>query len=33
VKGDSLTGSYEMRPAEGGDVIRKGTFRAKKVAS
>jgi hypothetical protein len=33
MQGDSLTGSYEMRPAEGGDVIRTGTFRAKKVAS
>ncbi len=31
LKGDSLTGTFEMRPAEGGDVILKGTFTAKRV--
>jgi len=32
VKGDSLSGSFEMRPPGGGDVILTGTFRAKKVS-
>ncbi len=32
VTGDSLTGTFEMRPPEGGDVIMRGTFRAKRVA-
>jgi hypothetical protein len=30
-KGDSLTGTFEMRPPEGGAVILTGTFRAKRV--
>jgi hypothetical protein len=32
VKGDSLSGTFEMRPPSGGDVIMTGTFRAKKVS-
>ena len=33
VKGDSLTGEFEARPAEGGEVLLKGTFRAKRASS
>jgi hypothetical protein len=32
VTGDSLNGTFEMRPPGGGAVIMTGTFRAKKVA-
>jgi hypothetical protein len=32
VIGDSLSGTFEMRPPSGGDVIMTGTFRAKKVS-
>ncbi len=32
VKGDSLHGTFEMRPPGGGDVIMTGTFRAKRVS-
>lgn len=32
VAGDSLNGTFEMRPPGGGDVIVRGTFRAKRVA-
>ena len=31
--GDSLNGTFRMRPAEGGAVIMSGTFRTKRVAS
>ncbi len=30
--GDSLHGSFEMRPPAGGDVILAGTFRARRVS-
>jgi len=33
VTGDSLNGTFEMRPPGGGAVIMTGTFRAKKVTS
>lgn len=33
VTGDSMSGTFEMRPPGGGAVIMTGTFRAKKVAS
>ncbi|HXL07883.1 MAG TPA: hypothetical protein VN964_13240 [Gemmatimonadales bacterium] len=29
--GDSLNGTFEMRPAEGGNAIMSGTFRSKRV--
>lgn len=29
--GDSLNGTFEMRPAEGGNAILNGTFRSKRV--
>lgn len=32
LKGDSLTGTFEMRPVGGGAVILSGTFRAKRVS-
>ena len=32
VQGDSLSGTFEMRPPEGGDVIMTGTFRAKRAS-
>lgn len=32
VKGDSAGGTFETRPAAGGDVIMSGTFRARKVS-
>jgi len=32
LKGDSLTGDYEVRPPEGGDVLLRGTFRAKRAS-
>jgi hypothetical protein len=32
LKGDSLTGDYELRPSEGGEVLLKGTFRAKRAS-
>ena len=32
VQGDSLNGTFEMRPPEGGDVLLKGTFRSKRVS-
>jgi hypothetical protein len=32
VKGDSLSGTFEMRPPGGGEVIMTGTFRARKVS-
>lgn len=32
VTGDSLAGTFEMRPPGGGDVIMRGTFRAKRVS-
>ena len=31
-KGDSLTGDFEARSVEGGEVLLKGTFRAKRVS-
>ena len=31
--GDSLNGTFQMRPAEGGATIMSGTFRSKRVAS
>ncbi len=31
--GDSLNGTFQMRPAEGGAAIMSGTFRSKRVAS
>jgi len=31
VRGDSLNGTFEMRPAGGGNVIMTGTFRSKRV--
>ena len=31
VTGDSLSGTFELRAPEGGDVIMSGTFRTKKV--
>lgn len=30
--GDSLNGTFEMRPAAGGNAIMRGTFRTKRVA-
>ena len=30
--GDSLNGTFEMRPAAGGNAIMKGTFRTRRVA-
>jgi hypothetical protein len=30
--GDSLNGTFEMRPATGGNAIMKGTFRTRRVA-
>jgi len=32
VRGDSLNGTFEMRPAGGGNAIMSGTFRSKRVA-
>jgi hypothetical protein len=32
VRGDSLNGTFEMRPAAGGIVIMSGNFRSKRVA-
>ena len=32
VQGDSLSGTFEMRAPEGGDVLLKGTFRARRVS-
>jgi len=32
VRGDSLNGTFEMRPAAGGNAIMTGTFRSKRVA-
>ena len=32
VRGDSLNGTFEMRPASGGNIIMNGTFRTKRVA-
>ena len=32
LRGDSLNGTFEMRPAGGGNVIMTGTFRSKRVA-
>ena len=32
VRGDSLNGTFEMRPVGGGNVIMTGTFRSKRVA-
>jgi hypothetical protein len=32
VRGDSLNGTFEMRPAGGGNTIMTGTFRSKRVA-
>src|SRR5882724_12725908 len=32
VRGDSLNGTFEMRPAGGGNVIMSGNFRSKRVA-
>jgi hypothetical protein len=32
VRGDSLNGTFEMRPAAGGNTIMSGTFRSKRVA-
>src|SRR5256884_5931435 len=31
VRGDSLNGTFEMRPAGGGNVIMSGNFRSKRV--
>ncbi|HEU5260137.1 MAG TPA: hypothetical protein VFU41_01810 [Gemmatimonadales bacterium] len=32
VQGDSLNGTFELRPPEGGEVLLTGTFRAKRVS-
>ncbi len=32
VRGDSLNGTFEMRPAAGGNAIMTGTFRSKRIA-
>src|SRR5881409_3810408 len=32
LRGDSLNGTFEMRPAAGGNVMMTGTFRSKRVA-
>jgi hypothetical protein len=32
VRGDSLNGTFEMRPAGGGNAIMSGTFRSKRIA-
>jgi hypothetical protein len=32
VRGDSLNGTFAMRPAGGGNTIMSGTFRSKRVA-
>jgi hypothetical protein len=32
VRGDSLNGTFEMRPAAGGNAIMTGAFRSKRVA-
>jgi hypothetical protein len=32
LRGDSLNGTFEMRPADGGNTIMSGTFRSKRVA-
>ncbi len=32
VRGDSLNGTFEMRPVAGGNAIMTGTFRSKRIA-
>jgi hypothetical protein len=32
LRGDSLNGTFDMRPAAGGKAIMTGTFRSKRVA-
>jgi len=31
LRGDSLNGTFEMRPASGGNAIMNGTFRTRRV--